>query len=459
MHDTCNFQAPKPHQGWSDVLEAKKERSACAQYYLPIRTFKKIGFFGDEDCLHLSIHTPKRPEPNLKLPSIVFLQNEHFRMSHNGSREYGPDFFMKENVIVIMVHHRLGAMGFLSFEDEVLPGNYGIKDVLLALKWIQENIGSFGGDPSKVTLLGSQGGGVVADILLQSEKAKGLISGVILQSGNTWDPLYIDENPKKKAKAFGEALGETVTTSSYLIKRLKDYSAQIITESEHMAVHADDSRHIQRGIVAFGPSIEPDHPEALITTLPEDRDINIDVPVMIGHNSREGIELSERFLQKPQYLTFAERDFLLLFPIRMKYHFKINDKVYFEAVEKIKEFYFDEGYVKVGKPGEYLSYITDIFTFYNTDYAVRKYTNISSYPVYYYLFDYSGELNLRKKNSLQEAINIDGTWGASIADELCYLFVCNPRKVYKTLLDDEDAEEIKVLKNMVKMWANFARTG
>ncbi|CAH2042177.1 unnamed protein product, partial [Iphiclides podalirius] len=111
-------------------------------------------------------------------------------------------------------------------------------------------------------------------------------------------------------------------------------------ESEHLAVDTDDSRAVQRGLVAFGPSIEPNHPEAVITDLPEDNDIEINVPVMIGYNSRE-----------------------------------------------------------------------------------------------------------------------DGTWGASVGDELCYLFVCNPKKIYKKLLEDEDAEEIKVLKNMVKMWANFARTG
>ncbi|CAG5048702.1 unnamed protein product [Parnassius apollo] len=453
------LQPPQPHEGWNDILEAKKERKPCAQYFLPVRYTKRIGFTGDEDCLHLSVHTPKFSETNLGFPSIVFLYNEQFRMSFNGSTDYGPDFFMKEGVILVTVHHRLGALGFLSFEDEVLPGNNGLRDVIQALKWIQENIKFFGGDPSRVTLMGSQGGGVLVDLLLQTKKSEGLFHGVILQSGTSWNPSYIDENPRKKAKALGEALEETFTTSSYLIKRFADWSAQLITESEHLAVHADDSRAIQRGIVNFGPSVEPYHPDAIVTSLPEDTNFNINVPIMVGYNSREGIEFTERFLRKPQYLTFADRDFLFLFPIRVKYHFKINDKVYFEAIKKIKEFYFDEGYVKISKPGEYLSYITDITAFYSTDYAVRKYTNMSSFPVYYYVFDYSGELNMRKKASLQDAINIDGTWGASIADELCYLFLCNPRKIYKKLLEEEDSEEIKVLKNMVRLWANFAKTG
>ncbi|XP_068620372.1 juvenile hormone esterase-like [Battus philenor] len=453
------LKAPKPHQGWKDILEAKKEKNACPQFYLPVRKVKKHGFFGDEDCLHLSIHTPNIPNPNLNLATIVFLYNEHFRISFNASKEYGPDFFMKENVILITVHHRLGALGFLSYEDEVLPGNQGLRDVILALRWIQDNIKNFGGNPTKVTLMGSQGGGALADLLLQSPKAKGLFSGVILQSGHSWDPFYLEENPKKKAIALGEALEDTFTSSSYIAKRIADYSPQKISESEHLAVHADDSRHTQRAVVAFGPSIEPDHPEAVITALPEDSDMEINIPIMIGYNSRESIEAAEHLLHKPQYLTYADRDFLFLFPIRVNYHFKINDKVYYEAIEKVKDFFLEEGYVKVSKPGEYLSYISDTFTFYPTDYAVRKYTNISTSPVYYYIFDYSGDLNMRKKTSLKHAVNIDGTWGASVADELCYLFVCSPRNLYKKLLEDKESEEIKVLNNMVKMWTNFAKTG
>ncbi|XP_013162744.1 PREDICTED: esterase E4-like [Papilio xuthus] len=453
------FKSPKPRQSWTGVLEAKKERKACPQFYLPVRSTKKIGFFGDEDCLYLSVHTPNVPEPNQNLPTIVFLYNEQFRISFNGTKDYNPDFFMKENVIVVTLHHRIGALGFLSFGDEVLPGNYGLRDVLLALKWIQQNIKRFGGDPSKVTLMGSQGGGAIADLLLQSPKAEGLFSGVILQSGSSWNPLYLDTNPSKRAKGLGEALEEIVTTSSYFLKRLADFSAQAIAESEHLSIHADEARSVQRGLVAFGPSIEPDHPEALVTTLPEEANFKINVPVMIGYNSREAIEIGERILNKPQYLTFADRDFLFMLPIRVKFHFQINDNVYYDAIEKIKEFYFDGGYIKISKPGEFLSYLNDISVFYNTDYAVRKYTNISSFPVYYYVFDYSGELNMRKKASLQNAVNLDGTWGASAGDELCYLFMCNPRKVYKKLLEDEDSEEIKVLTNMVKMWTNFAKTG
>ncbi|XP_041985046.1 uncharacterized protein LOC121737433 [Aricia agestis] len=455
------FKAPLPHPGWEDVLEAKREKKACAQFFLPARPVKTYGFFGDEDCLHLSVHTPKLPENNeLNLPVIVFTYNEFFRSSFNGSKEYGPDFFMNEDVILVTVNHRLGSLGFLSFEDDILPGNNGIKDVILALNWIKTNIRSFGGDPSKVTLMGNQGGGALVDILVQSKKAKGLFSGAILQSGTSFNPMYFGKSPRSKAIKLSEVLEERARTSQSLLERFSGVSVQKIVESDSLTVHADDARAIQRGIIPFGPEVEHDHPDAIITKLPEEEPIEIDVPIMIGFNSREGIEMTERFLRKPQYLTFADRDFLLSLPKRTDFHFKINDHIYYEAVQDIKEEYFEEAYIKISRPGEYITYIEDVMSVFAVDNTVRTYTKATNTPIYYYMFDYSGDLNFRKKLVLEKAQTIDGTWGATTGDELCYLFVCNKhRKVYKSLLKNEDSEEIKVLRTMVKMWTDFAKTG
>lgn len=454
-----SLQPPKPHPGWTETLNAKKEKKPCAQLNFPIRHIENYGYCGDEDCLHLSIHTPK-PTNDANLPVIVFLYNELFKVSYNASRDYGPDFFMKEDVLIVTVHHRIGSLGFLSFEDDLLPGNNGLRDVILALKWLKENVNSFGGDPSKVTLMGNHDGAGLADVLLHSPKAKGLFSKAILQSGTSWNAMYFGGKARERAIAFSKVLEQDATTSSFLLKRLADVDSLTLTDSEHLSVHADEARAIQRGVFTFGPVIEHDHQDAVITKLPDDNPIDIDIPVMIGYNSREAIEMSDRYLQKPQYLTFADRDFLVLFPIRSNYYFNLHDSIYNNAIDDIKKFYFEDGYVKVRKPGEYLTYIGDIMSFYAIDYTVRKYTNESKSDVYYYMFDYSGELNLRKRMALENALTMDGTWGATIGDELCYLFVCNKiRKVYKKLLEDEESEEIKVLRNMVRMWANFAKSG
>lgn len=425
-----------------------------------MRHIDNYGFCGDEDCLHLSIHTPD-PNKDAHLPVIVFLYNELFKVSYNASREFGPDFFMKEDVLIVTVHHRIGSLGFLGFDDDLLPGNNGLRDVILALKWLKENVGNFGGNPSRITLMGNHDGAGLVDVLLHSPKAKGLFSKAILQSGTSWTSLYFGQKPnRERAIEFSKVLEQDATSSSFLLKRLVDIDAKKLTESENYSVHADEARAIQRGIIAFGPTIEHDHPDAVITKLPDNNPLDIDIPIMIGYNSREAIEMCDRYLQRPQFLTFADRDFLVLLPIRTKYHFEIHDDVYQNVIDDIKQFYFDEGYVKISKPGEYITYLGDIMSFYSIDYTVRKYTNESKSDVYYYMFDYSGELNLRKKYTLENSVTMDGTWGAALGDELCYLFVCNKiRKVYKRLLEDEDSEEIKVIRNMVRMWANFAKSG
>jgi carboxylesterase type B len=69
---------------------------------------------------------------------------------------FGPDFLLRKNVVVVTFNYRLGAFGFLSLKDQNLnvPGNAGLKDQNMALKWVRDNIKKFGGDPKKVTLFG-----------------------------------------------------------------------------------------------------------------------------------------------------------------------------------------------------------------------------------------------------------------------------------------------------------------
>lgn len=390
---------------------------------------------------------------------VVFV-NEQFRFATNISKELGPDFFMKENVIIVSVNYRLASLGFLSMEDDLLPGNNGLRDVILALKWIRENIHNFGGNPNKVTLMGQQEGAALVEILLHSPKAKGLYHGAIMQSGTMWNSMLFTGKARERTIEFSKQMEEDATTTTFMLKRFADVSAEKLLESEHMAVHADEARAIQRGIIPFGPVIEHNHPEAIISKLPEEGPININVPVMIGYTSREGLEMNKSFFVKPQWLTFADRDFLVMMPIRTGFHFTINDKIYFRGINDIKKFYFEEGYIKNSNPGEYITYMSDVLSFYPIDYAVRKYSNESKSDVFYYTFDFNGELNMRKIDAIKEAKSFDGSWGATVGDDLCYLFVCkNIKKAYKKVMEEEDSEEMQVLNNMVRMWANFAKTG
>lgn len=94
----------------------------------------------------------------------------------DGSRyRYNPEALLADGVVYVAMNYRLGIFGFLSTGDVVSPGNYGLKDQILALKWVQKNIGLFGGDPKRVTIFGLSAGSVSVSYLVQSPAARGNI--------------------------------------------------------------------------------------------------------------------------------------------------------------------------------------------------------------------------------------------------------------------------------------------
>ena len=79
---------------------------------------------------------------------------------------------------MVSLNYRLGALGFLATSDKAASGNYGLKDQILALKWVQKNIAAFGGDPDNVTLMGEDSGAASASIHILSPQSKGLFHKV-----------------------------------------------------------------------------------------------------------------------------------------------------------------------------------------------------------------------------------------------------------------------------------------
>ncbi|KAK8719862.1 hypothetical protein OTU49_013721, partial [Cherax quadricarinatus] len=94
-----------------------------------------------------------------------------------------------------------------STEDQVLPGNLGLQDQLLALVWVRDNIARFGGDSEKVTILGSSAGAASVHLLMFNPHAKGLFSQVIMQSGSAFDPWVVRKDHKFVAFSIGRMMG------------------------------------------------------------------------------------------------------------------------------------------------------------------------------------------------------------------------------------------------------------
>lgn len=356
---------------------------------------------------------------------------------------------------VVTINHRLAVFGFLCLEDDVLSGNSGLKDIVSALEWIKNNIEFFGGDNSRITLLGAGGGGAAVDMLLHSS-AKHLFEAAIIQSGTSWTSQYFQENLKERAFRLAQILDRKSSNNKGLLKSLQDISVNNLLLKEWDANPQDYFLEQQRNILTFGPVIE-NNSNGLLTTYPENSKISIDKPILIGFNSRDGIEAALQYLIEPRYLTFVNEDFPLNMPKRLKFRFDPESSLYDEAIKQIKDFYFVDGKITPKHINEFTTYIGDVFNMYAIDNTVQLYANATSKPIYYYLFDYSSELNENKMNLLQEITVKKGVWGASIGDELCYLFKCPNLTKYYEKYNDTNHNSIIVHRRMIRMWANFAK--
>lgn len=448
------LQDPKPVQPWEGVLSATKLKPACIQFNHNIKKGQPYGMYGSEDCLYLDIFTPGVDQE--KRAVVVFTYNSHFYNSYNKTKDYAPDFFIEEDIVVVTISHRLSAFGFLSLESEALPGNAGLKDIVLSLEWIQDNIENFGGDPNRITMMGAEGGAAAIDLLIYS-KARNLFSAAIFQSGTSWTTAYLQKEVRERAFKLGEMMNITTTSEIKLLKELRDVDCLPIVSRDVHACPDDYFKETQNSVIAFGPIVEK-QPEGLITEYPEFSDIEINIPIMMGYNSREGLEPSLQYLTEPRFLPAINKDFPLLMPIRVNFVFDPRKQVFSDAIDEIKHFYLPNGKVKVKNIAEIVTLSGDGLINYAMDFTARVYSKRSSKPVFYYHFDYYSELNENKNALMNLSVVKDGIWGTATGDEMCYLFKCpNLKDVYLNL--KQDSEELRMQKKILRLWTNFIKYG
>ena len=120
------------------------------------------------------MHVPKIAlKEKKKLPVMVYVHGGGFYSGTGNSG--GPKYFMDtEEIVLVTLNYRLGALGWMSMEDDVIPGNMGLKDQAVAFKWVRDNIGDFGGDATLVTIFGESAGGMCIMNHLISPWSKGL---------------------------------------------------------------------------------------------------------------------------------------------------------------------------------------------------------------------------------------------------------------------------------------------
>ncbi|CEJ87314.1 hypothetical protein VHEMI04375 [[Torrubiella] hemipterigena] len=190
--DKLRFMAPRNYSGKADI-DATTLPASCMQAESPYGDTSNAS----EDCLYLNVFTPVVPSSRLAIvkqrPVAVYFYGGAFVEGAISLIDYdGGNFASRSDVVVVTVNYRLGALGFLA-TNSLIDGSMGIKDQVQALRWVQDNIASFGGDPSKVTIFGQSAGGQSTVALLSSSAAKGMFRGAISQSAPVDLPWFTRE--------------------------------------------------------------------------------------------------------------------------------------------------------------------------------------------------------------------------------------------------------------------------
>ncbi|ODP39020.1 carboxylesterase/lipase family protein [Sphingomonas turrisvirgatae] len=210
------WKPPAALPAWSGVRRATEFGPACVQ---PVS--RSRGIYSDpparmsEDCLTLNIWTPKTAT---RLPVFVWIHGGALVSGYSHESMYdGARMAERGGVIVVSINYRLGILGYLAHPElsgesgEGVSGNYGLRDQIAALNWVQRNIAAFGGDPGNVTIAGESAGGLSVMYLMASPAARGLFHKAIAQSA------YMITAPELKQGRFGlppaEAVGSAAMTA------------------------------------------------------------------------------------------------------------------------------------------------------------------------------------------------------------------------------------------------------
>lgn len=303
--DDLRWRAPVPVEPWRGVALATEFGAAAPQVGNPAIPLGADAV-KDEDCLSLNIWRPAVAAP--LLPVMVWIHGGAYTFGSSRQPLFeGTSFVSTGDVVVVTVNYRIGALGFLDLtsvatEEHPFDSNLALRDVLLALSWVQENIEAFGGDPDQVTVFGESAGGGLVTTLLTVPSAEGLFHRAIVESSPV-SSMYDTERSASVARRMLDQLG----IGEDDLARLREIPAVDVVAAG-MAVYAAVPSE-EPGTLAFAPVVDGDLvPEHPIAVLSEGRALPI--PLVIGTNRDEAALF--KFMKSPLMPITEERITMML---------------------------------------------------------------------------------------------------------------------------------------------------
>lgn len=279
--DSLRWHEPVALDHWEGVY--------LADHYAPKPPQKVRVFPGldppqySEDCLYINVVTPATRR-NQGLPVMVWIHGGGFNIG--GYQEMPGDFLARRGVVFVSIAYRTGALGFLALPElsasspRGISGNYGLMDQIMALRWVNDNIAAFGGDPGRITIFGSSAGAISASMLCASPLAKGLFQQVISQSGGSFCPVGGERHN------FSTIL-DLAGAEAYGLEFMHRVGARSLDELRRMdpMTWVDDER--STGVGGFWPCVDGYVLTGDQYTLYEQGEYS-DVNVLLGTTSDEG---------------------------------------------------------------------------------------------------------------------------------------------------------------------------
>lgn len=272
------WKPPQPLAPWEGVLKGDKYQKDCIQPSgvgrMNVTTDREGAPGVSEDCLYLNVWTPAK-RAGEKLPVMVWIFGGAYYEGGSSSLHNEGDYLAAKGVVLVNFNYRLGSLGFLAHPELTAEsphgasGNYALMDSISALKWVQDNIEIFGGDPDNVTIFGESAGAAIAGGLLGSNEAKGLFHRAIPESGG-WMGLGIAPmNNREKAEE------QTIEVAEKL-------GYKTLAELRAMPAIEASEKLPRQGMIIDGWII----PQDVSTTIAEGKQLAVDI--LVGSNADEG---------------------------------------------------------------------------------------------------------------------------------------------------------------------------
>ncbi|CAL1533775.1 unnamed protein product [Lymnaea stagnalis] len=433
------FKPPQPPEAWNTTLDATTTPPDCPQY-IPseLQQILHIRMNLSEDCLYLNVYTPSVADGAMSLPVMVWIYGGAF--VGGSSSTYDGSTLARKGVVVVTLNYRIDALGFLSTEDDALPGNYGLLDQISALRWTQKNVGSFGGDPGRVTLFGESAGACSVSLLSVSPLAKGLFHRAIIQSGSLltpWAVTYPSTSvaPRKLAELIGAKVNCTLEDSTQFVACLRGVKFMDLLDASTEVQEVQPFRMVLLPRIERTFGVIPDLPRKLLALGGFEH-----IDTIRGFNNNEAVALKQNlsaWMTKDEFKNVIKSKLA-------RFTFRDLDGV----VRLFEDVYLGH----ISDPAltlEQASAALTDFSFAAPTLIEAKMASEISPDRKHYVYDYN----------YRSSISDLPPWAtAQHADEVPFVFGSFALPLWRGV-HAPSQEDVRVSEQLMTLWTNFAKTG